>query len=144
MKSKPVIKKKEAAKKKKQIPPSVNHIISKSKGAEMVNRFTDNMTDLNKIVFCHGIEFDKSLFEKLLKLRGSKVIRIYNAVNEFNEHTFVITAVDVAKNDIYFKLKTNSSKSKTILKIADLPEDTDGVGNMGNQCPAYLKDVKTL
>jgi hypothetical protein len=135
--------KKAVPKKKKAAAVKVNHIISKRKGAEMVNRFR-TITNLNTISFSHGMEFNKSIFEKLLKLKGVTKIRVYNAVNENGEHTFVLTAVDAKRNDIYFKLKRPATKStsKAVAKL--MPGEDEGVGNMGNQCPAYEDTIKSL
>jgi hypothetical protein len=119
-----------------------SHIIPKSSGIEMTARFSESQKDLNQVTFFRAIEFDKSLFEKLIKLKGCKKIRIYNAVNAFNEQTFVITAVDTKKNDIYFKIKTNTAQPKDNLN--SLAPESYGVGNMGNSCPQYTKDIITL
>ena len=148
MKSKPVIKKKSAPKKKevlkkKPVKAAANNIISKSKGAEMVNRFREKKENLNSVTFSRAIQFPKSLFENLLKLKGVQDIRIYNAINEKNEHTFVVTAVDNKYNDIYFKNKRETVNSKTSVQRSAAP-DNDGVGNMGNSCPAYTGDIIIL
>ncbi len=137
--------KKAAPKKKKAAPVKVNHIISKRKGAEMVNRFRTN-TNLNTISFSHGMEFNKSIFEDLLKLKGVTKIRIYNAVNDEGGHTFVLTAADAKRNDIYFKTKKTGAKpaAKTKAMAKAMPGDDEGVGNMGNQCPAYDDTITSL
>ena len=134
----------------------VNHIISKTEGAAMVAQFEENKNNLDNIIFGKGREFDKSLFEKLLALKGCNKIRIYNALNNDGEHTFVITAVTVtaatktkpaASKDIYFKmkpaLKGKTSNKKVSLRGAAMP-DTDGVGNRGQQCPAYDENNTAL
>ena len=87
----------------------VNHIIPKALGLEMVTRFQNNIKNLGKATFEIGKEFDKSLFESLLKLKGIKNVRIYNALNNDNSHTFVITGLDKNSNELYFKIK-NSPK----------------------------------
>ena len=112
----------------------VNHIIPKALGLEMVTRFQDNIKNLGKATFEIGKEFDKFLFESLLKLKGIKNVRIYNALNNDNSHTFVITGLDKNSNELYFKIK-NSPKSKgNVQAKTATPTDDDGVGNMGNQC----------
>ena len=134
----------------------VNHIISKTDGAAMVARFEDNSARLDNIIFCKGREFDKSLFEQLLKLKGCSKIRVYNAVNDEGEHTFVITAVAVTaatktkpatSKDIYFKMKaavkTKAGSKGAGLKSAAM-QNTDGVGNQGQQCPAYDENNTAL
>lgn len=141
-KKKTVLKK--AVIKKKTMPPPVpDHIIERSKGVEMVNRFDDNRTNFDNIVFSRGMEFDKSLFEKLLKLKGINKIRIYNAVNDNNEHTFVITGADSKMNDIYFKIKRARKSTGSKSKMA-LAADSSGVGNMGNSCPVYPDETIVL
>jgi hypothetical protein len=119
---------------KKPLP--VNHIIPKTKGDEMIKRFRNSRKNLNKLTFSLGVEFDKSLFEKLLKLTDAKTVRIYNAANELNEHTFVITALNSKMQEIYFKIKpvAAASNSANMLKTSAVPVTTDGVGNMGSQC----------
>jgi hypothetical protein len=127
-------------------PVISNHIISKAKGKEMVGRFSANLMNMNKINFSHGMEFDKSLFENLLALDGVKKIRIYNAVNADNMHTFVITAAG-EKDDIYFKTSKESQNTKMASRtvtVVEPPIDDEGVGNMGSQCPAYAPGVKAL
>jgi hypothetical protein len=148
MATKAIAKKKAAAKKiaqkkKKALPVKVNHIISKRKGAEMVNRFRTN-TNFNTISFSHGMEFNKSIFEDLLKLKGVTKIRVYNAVNENGEHTFVLTAVDAKRNDIYFKMKKPAVKSTSRAVAKLIPGEDEGVGNMGSQCPAYEDTITSL
>ena len=146
MKQKPI--KKAASKKAPVIKAQpVNHIISKTEGAAMIARFEANKNSLGSIFFSKGREFDKSLFEKLLKLKDCKKIRIYNAVNNENEHTFVITAVTVipgtktkrsSSKDIYFKIKPAvKAKTKSGMMMRSAGADTEGVGNRGQQCPAY-------
>lgn len=135
--------KKKVVTKKKPVETVPNHIVSKSKGLEMVYRFRDKSENLNGVTLSRAIQFDKSLFVELLKLKGVKKIRIYNAINEKNEHTFVITAVDSKYNDIYFKNKTEAGKTKTGVKRA-AATDNDGVGNMGNSCPEYTGDIIIL
>lgn len=131
----------------------VNHIISKTDGAAMIARFEANKKSLNNIYFDKGREFDKSLFEKLLKLKGCKKIRIYNAANDENEHTFVITAVSVTpatttkpstSKDIFFKMKPAAKAAVKGKMMMLLPANTDGVGNRGQQCPAYDDNNKAL
>ena len=145
-KHKPPVKKK-VAPRKISYTPGINHIISKAEGSAMVDRFTASQMNLNAVIFSHGMEFDKSLFEKLLKQPGIKRVRIYNAVNEMSEHTFVITAVDGKRNDIYFKLKPaakTSTKTKGKAMLTSLSTDDNGVGNMGTKCPAYDPDATAL
>lgn len=117
-------------------PSPVNHIIPKTKGDEMIKRFRDSRRNLNKLTFSLGIEFDKSLFEQLLKLKDAKTVRIYNAVNESNDHTFVITALNSKMEEIYFKITpvAPTPKSSNMLKTSAIPAVIDGVGNMGSQC----------
>lgn len=149
--------KKAAAKKAPVIKAQpVNHIISKTEGAAMVARFDASRTSLANVFFSKGREFDKSLFEKLLKLKGCSKIRIYNAVNAKGEHTFVITAVAViaatktkpsTSKDIYFKMKPSAKATATTKKTAQRASampDTDGVGNQGQQCPAYDENNTAL
>ncbi len=142
MKTKKVAAKKVAVKKQvisKANPVSttkVNHIIPKTLGMEMITRFKKSIKDLSKVKFEMGKEFDKSLFEALLKLKGIENVRIYNALNKDNGHTFVITGLDKNSNELYFKIK-QAAKSKQISQGkdgGDTTTDDDGVGNMGNQC----------
>ena len=131
-----VVKKAASQKTTKLSSAVTNHIIPKSLGLEMVKRFKDNLKNLNKVTFELGKEFDKSLFEELLKLKGLKNVRIYNALNKDNGHTFIITGLDKNSNELYFKIK-NSSKSNGIIQekiITNTTAEEDGVGNMGNQC----------
>jgi hypothetical protein len=148
-KKKVVVKKKAVTKKqtsvKRLAQPVSSHVISKIKGGEMVKRFSGNIFMVNGISFHHGMQFNKSLFEQLLQLEGVEFIRIYNAVNDDNEHTFVITAVDAKQNDIYFKDVLAATSSKLRSALASIaPLDADGVGNMGTKCPAYNSGVTAL
>ena len=122
---------------KKAVAPksasAAEHIITKNEGKAMINSFRN--TDKSAINFTSGREFDKSIFEALLKLKGCKKIRIYNALDADGYHTLVLTAVDKAENDIYFKLKT--PKSTGAKSAMAFPIDNSGVGNRGNQCPEY-------
>ncbi len=114
----------------------VNHIIPKALGMEMITRFKKSIKNLSKVKFEMGKEFDKSLFEALLKLKGIENVRIYNAVNKDNSHTFVITGLDKNSNELYFNMK-QVVKSKQVSQGKDGGDTTtnnDGVGNMGNQC----------
>ena len=126
----------------------VNHIIPKELGFEMIDRFTKKIKDLSKVKFEMGKQFDKSLFEALLKLKGIENVRIYNALNKDNSHTFVITGLDKNSNELYFKIKP-TAKSKQISQGKGDDGTTtndDGVGNMGNQCtepPPKEVSVKT-
>jgi hypothetical protein len=121
----------------------VNHIIPKALGFEMIERFKKSAKDLSKVKFEMGKEFDKSLFEALLKLKGLKNVRIYNALNKDNGHTFVITGLDKNSNELYFKIK-QEGKGKQVSQGkdgGDTPTDNDGVGNMGNQCTEPPKEI---
>jgi len=114
----------------------------------MQRRFLSSLKDISKVEFTYALEFDKSLFEQLLQLKGIRKIRVHNAVNSDNQHTFVVTGVDVFGQEIYFKLKPKSSGPQSLQKIvvaqtavpAAIP-DTQGVGNMADQCskPEYIK-----
>lgn len=122
---------------KKAVAPksasAAEHIITKNEGKAMINSFRN--TDKSAINFTSGREFDKSIFEALLKLKGCKKIRIYNALDADGYHTLVLTAVDKAGNDIYLKMKT--AKKTTAKTAMAFPVDNNGVGNRGNQCPEY-------
>ncbi len=153
--AKKAVAKKTAVKKtvsKKSVPKKVtavnapNHIISKTEGKTMVTNFRNNLLDLNSatpVQFSDGREFHKSLFEKLLLLDGVEKIRFYNAVDENNQHTLVITAVDSNRNDIYFKNEPMAKKQAAAQRSA-AAADNDGVGDMGSQCPAYQPNVTAL
>jgi hypothetical protein len=110
-----------------------NHIISRSTGAGLIDRFNANRLDLNSLIFNYAVEFDKSLFENLLALEGATKIRIYNAANEKNEHTYVITAVDKSGKDIYTKIPAQLNRGAALARSAETAPDY-GVGNMGQQC----------
>jgi hypothetical protein len=154
-KSAPV--KKAAVKKKTTATPQIpvvsaaqlsgpNHIISKHEGGTMVTQFRNNMLSLNSktnVHFADGREFHVSLFHKLLQLPGAEKLRFYNAVNNDNEHTLVITAADKKGNDIYFTGETIISAQQNMMRGA-MPGDTDGVGDMGTQCPAYDTGLTAL
>jgi hypothetical protein len=132
------VKKKVATITKAADAPTVNHIIPKALGMKMIARFKKSMKDLNKVKFELGKQFDKSLFEALLKLKGVQTVRIYNAIDEKNNHTFVITGLDKNSVELYFKIKSNA---------AALGKDggdgtEDGVGDMGTQCTEPPKDVQ--
>jgi hypothetical protein len=135
-------KKKGTAMSKAADVPKVNHIIPKALGLEMIARFKKNIKNLSKVKFEMGKEFDKSLFEALLKLKGIQNVRIYNAVNKDNSHTFVLTGLDKNSNELYFKIK-QAAKSKQVSQGKDGGDTTtndDGVGNMGNQCTEPPKE----
>ncbi|MBL0145627.1 MAG: hypothetical protein IPP48_07575 [Chitinophagaceae bacterium] len=117
--------------KKTNSPALPNHIISKEKGYEMVARFAENQKDLNKIYFFKGIEFSRSLFENILQLPGCTKVRIYNAVNDRGEQTFVITGADSKMNDIYFKNIKPVTKTKSVAKSITGADTGDGVGKYG-------------
>jgi hypothetical protein len=114
---------------------NVNHIIPKALGMEMITRFKKSIKDLSKAKFEIGKEFDKSLFEALLKLKGIKSVRICNALNADNSHTFVLIGLDANSNELYFKIKQQVEPvQQSAMKMAILPTNDDGVGNMGTQC----------
>ena len=111
--------------------PVTNHIIPKVLGKQMIQRFKRNMKDLSKVKFEQGKEFDISLFKAFLKLKEIRNIRICNALNKDNSHTFVLIGLDANSNELYFKIKSHKDAQE---KDGDLGSDEDGVGNMGNQC----------
>jgi hypothetical protein len=118
--------------------PKVNHIIPKALGLEMIARFKKNIKDLSKVKFEIGKQFDKYLFEELLKLKGIQTVRIYNAIDKNNNHTFVITGLDANSYELYFKIK---SRAGALGK--DGGDGTvDGVGDMGTQCTEPPKAQK--
>jgi hypothetical protein len=125
--------KKAISKKKEDHQPTVanKHIITKVKGFEMVKRFKQSMKDLRKVKFELGKQFDKSLFELLLQLKGMQTVRIYNAIDDANKHTFVITALDKKSRELFFKIKSAAGKDDEVV---------DGVGDMGNQCTEPPKE----
>lgn len=131
---KPAVKKKVSGKKAAASPTS-RHIISYNKAMMMVAAYKEALQNpgAGKIGFSDGKEFDKSLFEVLLSLKGVQRIRIYNALNENNEHTFVITAVNAQNFNIPVPVPQNSVQS------AVGGDGTGGAGNMGDQCtdPKY-------
>lgn len=129
-----VVKKQTESKPTSTSTKKVNHIIPKIQGQEMILRFKKNIKNLNKVKFEMGKEFDKGLFEELLKLKGIKSVRIYNALNADYTHTFVITGLDAKSNEIYFKIKSDLSTKKSNARLIVQTTDEDGVGNMGNQC----------
>jgi hypothetical protein len=119
------------------------HIIAKSLGRSMAEKFVIEKSSLTGIVFNDAIEFDRDLFEQVLGLPGCVKVRFYNAINSTNgEHTLVITGVDAKKNDIYF----NFSNVITNLQGKDATQAVDGggVGDMGDACPRYEPSVVTL
>ena len=121
---------------------STNHIISKENGSKMVGKFQEAISKLGGTInFEKGKEFNRSVFESLLKLKGCTTIRIYNAVDDYGNHTFVITAVNNKQNDIYFKMPRTKAADNA---LTTLPPDEDGVANMGNSCPVYKKSVISL
>lgn len=125
------------------------HIIPKSQGDIMEQRFLDSLGNIGAIQFTYALEFDKSLFEQLLRLKGIRKIRIHNAVNIHNQHTFIVTGVGDFGQEIYFKIKPQSSGNQFLQTAAvtqpatPAPEaiTADGVGNMADQCskPEYIK-----
>jgi hypothetical protein len=135
--------KKKVATKSAAILVESRHIIAKSLGRAMVEKFTIAKSNINGIIFNDGIEFDRDLFEQVLNLPGCVKVRCYNALDTTNgEHALVITGVDAKKNDIYFNYK------KVIISKKGKDEDEDpngeGVGDMGDACPRYEPLVKTL
>jgi hypothetical protein len=151
MKSKKSIKKKTVVKNKavvktKILPVALSrHVIPKAEGDIMRKRFTDSVKNIGKIVFSTALEFDKLLFEQILQLKGIYKIRVHNAVNANNEHTFIVTAVDGTGDEIYFKIKRQSNTPQPMLKTTAVatPPDNNGVGNMADQCsyPEYKKPI---
>jgi hypothetical protein len=125
--------------------PMSRHIISRSEGEVMEQRFLESLKNISDIEFTYALEFDKSLFEQLLRLKGVRKIRIHNAVNANNQHTFVVTGVGTFGQQIYFKINQQSSDSQFLQKSAVAQTTTsvsptaDGVGNMADQCsqPGY-------
>ncbi len=115
------------------------HIISKTLGSSMVQKFKENRPKDLSISFDDGVEFDRSLFEQILALPGCVKVRCYNAVNASGDHTLVMTGVDSKKNDLYF-----SYVAPSVGKDDPLNELEDGVGDMGDMCPAYNTNIKTL
>jgi hypothetical protein len=113
----------------------------------MRQRFTDSMGNPGSIKFQPALEFDALLFVQLLQLKDACKVRIHNALNDYNEHTFVVTTVNSNGFEIYFKLKPQKAPSVQSLKTAAAPAqttpppDNDGVGNMADQCsdPSYRK-----
>lgn len=148
MKSKKVIKKKALPKKKASVAPVSSHLIQNSKGFEMIDRFAEKAKDISAFKFTYAREFDILLFKNLLKIKGAKKLRIYNAINENNEHTFVITAIDDNAIIRFFnknpkKRAQNKLVAKAMLRGDDMPADMpdEWVGNMGEECsdPKYKK-----
>jgi hypothetical protein len=125
---------------------TTRHFISIMQGNEMVENF-QNQKSTNKLgakSFSIGREFDISLFEVILKIKGVKKIRFTNAINAKNEHTLVVTGVDAIGNEMYLpassnpKLKDSKTESMLMAKSIDTAPQ-DGLGDMGDQCtnPAY-------
>jgi hypothetical protein len=125
------------------IPNIPDHIIPKAKGKQMIDNYAAIMGDLEGAIFSPGIEFHKSIFEKLLLLSGIESIRVYNAINDAGEHTFVLTAIDKDRNDIYFN-NAFPNILKSSRSVQALVVNTEGVGNMGTLCPAYDPTIKSL
>ncbi|MGG9961656.1 hypothetical protein [Ferruginibacter sp. SUN106] len=130
--------------------PISRHIIPKSQGDIMERRFLESLKNIGIVQFTNALEFDKSLFEQLLQLKGICKVRVHNAVNEHNQHTFVVTAVDVAGEEIYFKIKAQHEEPQLLERTAIASANasatatvTEGVGNMADQCsqPEYKKQI---
>lgn len=124
--------KKAAAKTKKATVLKSRHIIPYHKGEMMKSAYMQAIKTPGAgiIKFNNGREFDKSLFEILLKVKGVEKIRIYNALNDKNEHTFVITAVNKQKFSLVIPVNTGKMTRGA---------GEGSVGNMGDQCtdPKY-------
>jgi hypothetical protein len=126
---------------------TTRHFISIMEGKEMIEKFQSQKA-ANKLAaksFSIGREFDLSLFEVILKIKGVKKIRFSNAINEKNEHTLVVSGVDGNGNDLYLPASsnpniTNPKTSSFMAKSTDAPPE-DGLGDMGDQCtnPDYKK-----
>jgi hypothetical protein len=139
-----IVSKKSSTKPKVQ---TTRHFISIMEGKEMIENFQTQLIK-NKISaksFSIGREFDISLFEVLLKIKGVKKIRFTNAINANNEHTLVVTGVSVNGYDINLPAASNPNivnpKINSIMaRGIDTPAE-DGVGDMGDQCtnPEYKK-----
>ncbi len=115
------------------------HIIAKSIGSGMVQQFQVKKANPSTIIFNHGVQFDRDLFEQLLNLPGCVKVRCYNAINDLGEHTLVIVGVDANKNDIYFDYTAPTSVAAKAAAT-----DTQGVGDMGSACPQYDPSIIAL
>jgi hypothetical protein len=140
-----IVSKKPSPKPKAQ---TTRHFISIMEGKEMIENFQNQLIK-NKISaksFSIGREFDTSLFEVILKIKGVKKIRFTNAIAN-NEHTLVVTGVDANGYDL--NLPASSNPNENIAKNLNLGKggetatstSEDGLGDMGDQCtnPDYKK-----
>jgi hypothetical protein len=127
---------------------TTRHFISIMQGKEMIETF-QTQKSANKLAakyFSIGREFDISLFEVILKIKGVKKIRFTNAIAN-NEHTLVVTGVDANGYDL--NLPASSNPNENIAKSLNLGKggetatstSEDGLGDMGDQCtnPDYKK-----
>jgi hypothetical protein len=126
---------------------TTRHFISVMEGNIMIENFQiqKSANKLSSKHFSVGREFDISLFEVILKIKGVKKIRFTNAINEKNEHTLVVTPVNAKGNDMYLPASSNPNiinpKTNSFMaKSTDAPPE-DGMGDMGDQCtnPDYKK-----
>ena len=134
------VRKKAASKKKTAAAPTSRHIISYNKAMMMKAAYMEAIKTPGAgiIKFNDGREFDKSLFEVLLSMEGVDRIRIYNALNENNEHTFVITAVNSQNFNIPVPVTQDATQAGAA-QAAVGGDNSGGAGNMGDQCtdPQY-------
>lgn len=109
------------------VSPTNQHLISKTKGAEMIANFLD-IASKNQMPFsinkCY--DFNKEIFDLIFSDTDTSGIRIYFGVNDQNEMGLVFTGIDAKFNDVYIPL---DSPSQTSLN------DIYGVADMGQVCP---------
>lgn len=107
-----------------------DHIIAKTKGAQMVSDFLD-IAAKNTFPFsinkCY--EFNKEIFNLILSDTNASGIRIYFGINDQKELCLVFNGIDSLNNDIYIPLDNN---------LEGILNDKFGVADMGQVCtPTY-------
>lgn len=102
------------------------HIISKTKGAKMVNDFLE-VVSKNKMPFlinkCY--DFNKEIFDLILSDVNTTGIRIYFGINDENTLSIVFTGIDSMKDDVYIPLDSS---------LEELLKEKLGVADMGQVC----------
>jgi hypothetical protein len=112
-----------------------NHLVSKNVGSDMILRL--NAAISNKALPFElplAINFNRNIFELILRDENCKGIRMYYGLNEFDQLSLIFTGIDDSMNDIYLPIVLEGETTSRKM----------GVGDMGQVCPLYPSDVVQL
>jgi len=117
---------------------STAHMISKAAGELMIDNFNSIKPQLPlNIEFPFAKQFERSIFDALLNIEGCTHLRVFNALTDTNEQTFVIMAIQDFDTPLYLPMETTDENGKVI--------EVQAVADMGNNCPSgYVKPESPL